>query len=292
MPHPLPLYLAGQALEKAGRVQEGKKWMEQAHWVSLGDEVARLELARELARRGHDEAAAREYRLILQVGHPGSFYAGEALRRAAADALARKDYRKAALGHEQAMLRCLQPYIDFVNPSAYLGVPAYVHRLRAAGDFKAGKVEEGLREVALAQALLPAGVEAPILAVPELERLGRKKEAAEVFDRAAAAYEKLCRDHPNCAWAHNSAAWLAACCRRNLEKGLAHAEKAVQLAPDSAGHLDTLAEVHFQLGHKDKAVELQKKVIRMEPNKVYFQLQLKRLEAGDPSAERPAEGDD
>jgi tetratricopeptide (TPR) repeat protein len=292
LPHPLPLYLAGHALEKAGQKEEGKKRMEQAHWVLLGDEVARLELARELARRGHDEAAAREYRLIAQVGHPGSFYAGEALRRVAADALARKDYLKAALGHEQAMLRCLQPYIDFVNPSAYLGVPAYVHRLRAAGHFKAGKVEEALREVALAQALLPAGVEVPILAVPELERLGRKKEAAEVFDRAAALYEKLCRDYPNCAWAHNSAAWLSACCRRNLAKALSHAEQAVKLAPDTAGHLDTLAEVHFQLGHKDKAVELQKKVIQMEPNKPYFRLQLKRLEAGDPSAERPPEGDD
>jgi len=30
------------------------------------------------------------------------------------------------------------------------------------------------------------GAEVPILAVPELERLGRKKEAAQVFDRAAA----------------------------------------------------------------------------------------------------------
>jgi hypothetical protein len=291
-PQPLPLYLAGLALEKAGQAAEGKKRQEQAHWVLLGDEAGRLAFARELARRGHAEAAAREYRLITQAGHPGSFYAGEALRRVAIDALARKDYRQAAEGHEQAMLRCLQPYIDFVNPSAYLGVPVYVHRLRAAGHFKAGKVEEALREVALAQAALPGAVEAPILAVPELERLGRKKEAADVFNRAAAVYEKLCQDYPNCAWAHNSAAWLSACCRRNLDKALVHAEKAVKLAPDTPGHLDTLAEVHFQLGHKDKAVELQKKVVQLEPNKPYFRLQLKRLEAGDPAAERPPEGEE
>jgi tetratricopeptide (TPR) repeat protein len=115
---------------------------------------------------------------------------------------------------------------------------------------------------------------------------------AVVWGGAAAAYEKLCRDYPNCAWAHNSAAWLSACCRRDLDKALAHAEKAVKLAPDTAGHLDTLAEVHFQLGHKDKAVQLQKKVVQMGPKKEYFRLQLKRLEAGDPSAERPPEGDD
>jgi hypothetical protein len=291
-PQPLPLYLAGVALERAGRAEEGKKRMEQSHWVLLGDEAARLAFARELARRGHAEAAAREYRLILQVGHPASFYAGESLRRVAADALARKDYLKAAQGHEQAMLRCLQQGIDFVNVSAYLGVPAYVHRLRATGYFKAGQVEEALREVALAQAALPGGVEVPILAVPELERLGRKKEAAEVFGRAAAVLDKMCRDYPECAWAHNSAAWLAACCRRDLDRALAHAKKAVKLTPDNPGHLDTLAEVHFQLGHKDKAVELQKKVVGMEPNKAYFRLQLKRLEAGDPAAERPPEGEE
>src|SRR5262249_40146670 len=98
-------------------------------------------------------------------------------------------------------------------------------------------------------------------------RRGRRWSGRGARQGAAGASEKLCEDYPTCAWAHNSAAWLAACCRRNLDKALAHAEKAVKLAPDTAGHLDTLAEVHFQLGHKDKAVELQKKVIKMEPNK-------------------------
>src|SRR5262249_40146671 len=134
----------------------------------------RREFAREWGRPGPAQPAAREYRLIPRVGPPASFYSGEALRRVAIDALARKDFLKAAEGHEQAMLRCLQPYIDFVNPSAYLGVPAYVHRLRAAGDFKAGKVEEALREGTLAQALLPARGGAPIPAGPAVERAGRE----------------------------------------------------------------------------------------------------------------------
>jgi tetratricopeptide (TPR) repeat protein len=100
------------------------------------------------------------------------------------------------------------------------------------------------------------------------------------------------RKYPRCAWAHNSAAWLSACCRRNLDAGLQHAEKAVELAPNHAGYLDTLAEVHFQRGNKGKAIALQKRVIELEPKKAYYRKQLERLEAGDPSAERPPESED
>ena len=128
--------------------------------------------------------------------------------------------------------------------------------------------------------------------LPPLERGGFKKDADRLFEDTLAVYEKLCRDHPHCAWAHNSAAWLSACCRRNLDAALTHANRAVELAPDNAGHLDTLAEVLFQRGDKEKAVAIQKKVIALDPKKMYFRKQLRRLEAGDPRAERPTEDED
>jgi predicted Zn-dependent protease len=289
---PLALFLHGWALVKAGQEKEGHKRMEQSHWLPLGDPDARSAFGRALALRGHAAAARHENELLLRLSEPASFYTGEGLRRATAQALARKDYLQAALGQEQSMLRCLRPYINFIQPAAYVGVPAFVHRLRATGLVAAGKLDEARGELALAQACLPGGVELPILLVPELERHGLKKEAADLFDRTLQVYEKLCQDYPRCAWAHNSAAWLSACCRRNLDGALTHATKAVELAPANAGHLDTLAEVYFQRGDKDKALAAQRKVVQMDPKKPYFRKQLKRIEAGDPAAERPSEDDD
>ena len=78
---------------------------------------------------------------------------------------------------------------------------------------------------------------------------------------------------------------MSACCRRNLDKALQHAEKAVELSPSTAGYLDTLAEVHFQRGDKDKAIAMQKRAVKLNPKKSYYRKQLKRLEAGDPSAD-------
>ncbi len=289
---PLPLYLAGDALVHARREEEGKKLIEQAHWIPLANAELRYDFLRALVERGHKEAARRESELLLRVSEPNSFYSGAALRRLAVAALLRKDYLKAAEGFEQSMLRCFNPYTNFVENAAFVNVPAQIHQLRALGLLAAGKLDEALKQAELALTHSPGFVELPIALVPELERRGHKKEATDLFNRCNEIYQKVCGKYPRCAWAHNSAGWLSACCRRNLDAGLRHAEKAVELAPNHAGYLDTLAEVHFQRGNKEKAIALQKRVIELEPKKPYYRKQLKRLEAGNPSAERPPEIDE
>ncbi len=289
---PLPLYLAGDALVRAGREKEGKKYIEQAHWLPLADAATRFNFLRVLAERGHKEAARRETDLLLRVSEPNSYESGAALRRQAVAALARKDYLKAAEGFEQSMLRCLRANTNFVSNALYATAPAQIHQLRASGLLAAGKLDEALKQADLALNASPGSVDVPIALVPELERHGHKKEAADLFNRCYAVYEKVCRAYPRCAWAHNSMAWLSACCRRHLDEALTHAEKAVELAPSHAGYLDTLAEVHFQRGDKNKAIAMQKRAIELDPKRSYYRKQLKRLQAGDPNAERPPENED
>ena len=289
---PLPLYLAGDALIHAGQEKDGKKLIEQAHWIPLSNAATRYSFFLALMKRGHIKAAEREADMLLRVSEPNSFYSGEALRRVAIAALKCKEYLKAAKGFEQSMLRCLHPTVNFLSVSSYANVPAQIHQLCARSLLAAGKLDEALRQVDLALAASPGYVNLPIALVPELERRGHKKEAATLFAHCQGVYEKVCQAYPRCAWAHNLAAWMSACCRRNLDKALQHAEKAVELSPSTAGYLDTLAEVHFQRGHKDKAIAMQKRAIKLNPKKSYYRKQLKRLEAGDPSAERPSENDE
>jgi tetratricopeptide (TPR) repeat protein len=157
---------------------------------------------------------------------------------------------------------------------------------------QAGKLAEGLAEAAAAFEAMPAGLDLATLLVPVLEKAGHQKEADALFERCLAVQLKLCRDYPGYAGCHNSVAWLSAACRRNLDEALKHAQKAVELAPESPGHLDTLAEVYFQRGDREKAVELERKVLQMAPQRVYFRKQLQRLEAGDPKAPLPPEDDE
>jgi tetratricopeptide (TPR) repeat protein len=293
----LALFLHGHALVQAGKQAEGNRLISQAHLLPLGDGEMRYELMRALVRRGHQRDGHCEQELLRRLGQPilldpDSYYTGEGLRAAALNASARKDWLKASDGFEQAFLRILHPDMNFARAQAYITVPAHSFRLRAMGYAAAGKLDEASRESRRAQAAMPGHIDLAIHLVPIFEARGRKKEAAELFQSAAAPYEGLVRAYPKCAWAFNQMAWLSACCKRDLDKGLLHARKAVALEPTSGAYHDTLAEVLFQLGKKDEAIAMQKKAIALNPKREYFRKQLKRIEAGDPKAARPVEDDD
>jgi tetratricopeptide (TPR) repeat protein len=290
----LVLFLSGHALARAGKAAEGARRMERAQWLPLGQTRARHELARALRQRGHREAARRAHDLLRRLGEPGlhegeSLYTADGWRAGAAEAARRGKYLEAADGYEQAMLRCLRHDVSFRDPAAHVTVPALVHRLRARGLLQAGKVDEALRQAALAEVALPGAIELPLALVPELERRGRTKEAATLFGRALAAQQKVLRAYPRCARAHNAVAWLSVCCRRDFDSALRHARRSVELAPDSPFYHDTLAEVCFQKGLKKEAVAAQKKAVALAPGNGYFRKQLRRMEAGDVKAPRPAE---
>jgi predicted Zn-dependent protease len=287
---PLALFLRGWALEQAGPAEEGRKLMATAHAVPLGDVRVRHEFASALARRGLMDAARRERELIVRTGDFESWYLDDALRHLASDAAQNKQHLQAATYYERYLLRCLHVNRAFVDNSAYLIVAHMIHRQRASGLVAAGRVDEAQADIQRCLALLPAEVELPILLVGMLEKQGRKKEAGDLFGQVATTLEKLCTAYPNSAWAHNSLAWMGACCRRHLDQALTHAQKAVELSPGNAGLMDTLAEVHFQRGDKEKALTLMKQCLKLEPGSAYYRAQLKRFEAGDPAAELPPVG--
>jgi tetratricopeptide (TPR) repeat protein len=290
----LPLFLHGHALVQAGQTAQGQRRMEQARLLPLGDGESRLELARALLARGHREEARRHYDVLRRVGEPALsevewYYTGEGLRMAAIVASERKEWLHAADGFEQSFLRVLLPDLNFGRAVAYVTVPAHISRIRARGLAEAGRFAQALEEVRRAEASLPGHLDLAIGLMPLLTARGRKKDVDLVFRTAWAPYAALLREHPRCSWAHNQLAWLSACTRRDLEEGLRHAREAVALAPGRASYHDTLAEVLFQLGKKDDAVAAQKKAVSLDPKRAYLRKQLKRIEAGDATAPRPAE---
>jgi hypothetical protein len=293
---PLPLYLQGWCLTQDGRKEEGDKLMRLARWLPLGDDDGlyddtRNDLAEAFAKRDMPAAARAEFELLLKTGPLDSWYISNARRQLARDASMRKDYLAAAAYDERGMLDCLHTNISYVRSVAYLAIPHLVHRCRARGLLVASRADEALGEVRLALAALPGEVDLPIELVPELEKHGRREAAEALFRRMLDLYENTCAEHPQSAWAHNSAAWLAARCRRHLDRALEHARKAVELAPGESSYLDTLAEVQFQRGDKETAVGLMKKCIAMRPRHDYFHKQLRRFEAGDPSTDVPESSD-
>jgi tetratricopeptide (TPR) repeat protein len=280
-----------------GRTAEGKERMARAHLLLLGDCERRFAWARALRRRSLEAAYRREGELMSLLGEPvpteeGSYYTVEGTRIQAMRAEKKGEYLKAADQFEQVFLGCMQPGVNFTRAAAYVTVPSHLGKLRAVGLAKAGKFDEAKREASAALAGWPGNLDVAIGLVPVLEKAGRKKDADAVYRSALATQEALLKAHPDSPLIHNQLAWLAACCRRDLEKAHEWAKKAVAAAPKTPAYMDTLAEVLFQLGKKDDAIAAQKKAIALDPKRKYFKLQLRRIEAGDPKAPLPYEDDE
>jgi uncharacterized Ntn-hydrolase superfamily protein len=77
----------------------------------------------------------------------------------------------------------------------------------------------------------------------------------------------------------NSLAWFCATGDIFLQDALIAAEHAVELEPEAAYILDTLAEVQFRLGMIDAAVATGEKALALDPKSEYYREQLERFRA-------------
>jgi tetratricopeptide (TPR) repeat protein len=283
----LLLYLRGNALVRDGQEKEGRRWMEVAGAMPLGNEQKLAALAHGLEEHGLGEAAGKVWERLARLTLQSSFFQSAAARGMADSAAAAKDYLKAATWTRRESLSFMSNLI-YDSPDGLLWLVAAEHRYRARAHAAAGRLDDMRKEV---NAVLDGepNIELAIDVVTELTKRGHKKEADELFARVYKANDAVCKEYPKSGWAHNNTAWLAVRCKRDLDAALDHARKAVELEPDLPGHLDTLAEVHFQRGDKDKAVELEKKCVEMQAGYDYFRKQVKRMQAGDRDADLPPE---
>ncbi|HUR54742.1 MAG TPA: hypothetical protein VMZ71_11465, partial [Gemmataceae bacterium] len=252
---PLLLFLSGKALVKAGNEKEGRRRMELSHWVSLGSERVRGKFLEELIRRGEAKAAKRETDLVLRACWNRDHHAGNVINQAARASVLNKDFATAEQCVQRSLLVLMKvPDLYFVEASAYLGVPHDMMIFRARSLLSAGKVDEAMTQARAVLKVTPGHIEMVNGMVTELEKIGRKKEADELFGAAWSAYQKMLADYPDSPAARGALASLAAHCGRELDKGLTYAKEASAADPLSAAYREMVAELHFR--HKDRAAAL------------------------------------
>src|SRR5262245_9288028 len=194
---PAPLWLWGWALEQAGNAKEGARLMDRARWLPLGSDEKRYNLAKAMAQAGRREDERRELDVQHRLSSFNSWYLGDAQDNVAAAAVEKGDYLAAADAAELSMLQVMAKGTSYVHDRAWVTEPERVHWLRGRGLLAAGKPDEAIREARVCLKLLPGDVDVPIEFVPGLEKLGRAREADELFEKVSAVYADLLRDYPN-----------------------------------------------------------------------------------------------
>ncbi len=226
---------------------------------------------RSFAAQGLADEARGQEELIARLGDSEEPQVANVQRRLGEEAFHRGDYAKSLLSWRRFALRYLDRDGDEPRVRAVLYLLHWLHRARCCQLLAAGQFDEAQHEMDAWARSLPADVELPIAAVPILRRAGREAMAADVLNRSVEFHQKLLSAYPDSSMLHNGVAWMLVRCRMHLDDALAHAARAAELENDNCAILDTLAEVYFQRGEKDKAIQTIQRCIDLEPDNTRHQ---------------------
>lgn len=85
----------------------------------------------------------------------------------------------------------------------------------------------------------------------------------------------------------NQFAWLVGNTEGDIDEAIRRSEHTVRQSPGDGGVLDTLARCHYAKGNFEKAVELQKQAVELEPNILQLKRQLVLFEEALESSQEP-----
>jgi len=116
----------------------------------------------------------------------------------------------------------------------------------------------------------------------EYEAQGRAALAALERERVHGTLVETLRRGDRDATLLNGLAWACAEHGLHLPDALRAAERAAALDPKSGDILDTLAEVHYRMGHAARALEIEKRALALDPKNPYLKGQVDRFAGGAP----------
>jgi tetratricopeptide (TPR) repeat protein len=89
---------------------------------------------------------------------------------------------------------------------------------------------------------------------------------------------ELIRRYPDEPSFHNQWAWLVSNTEGDYAKAVEHSLRSLELSPDEASYLDTLARCYFAAGDLENAVKSQRRAVELAPHYQVMQRQLAQFE--------------
>jgi tetratricopeptide (TPR) repeat protein len=262
-----------------GNAEAGRKMCDRASLLAIAPRT-RHQLALGLQERDFLDESLAQWQILERVAAFEQWEINEALRHQGT-ILEDRDPLRAAWLQERAMIAILRSATNYLEYESLVRVPFVIHKMRAQGLAMAGDWEGAQREIEIASSIHAADVRLAEDVVPVLDKAGRREEAERLFNRQYEILEKASKQYPGNAFHFNNLAWLAARCHRRLDEALKNAQRAVELQPEQASYLDTLAEVYFHMGNREEAVRISKRANALAPRNRTLRAQLARFEKAD-----------
>ena len=115
---------------------------------------------------------------------------------------------------------------------------------------------------------------------PAPRTVGLTEQHDRWFEETWASYQEVLKRFPKSQNTRNTAAWTAARANRRLDEAEKLVTEALEMAPDQAAYLDTLGEIWFCRGDREKALKWSSEALLHEPGESTLVRQHERFRSG------------
>ncbi len=284
---PTFLYFAAVAHREGGRTDKAAALTTKARLLCLGDLGARFKLAAAMDRHGDESLALEEWDLITRLSLPQEPEGTWSFYHLAEPASKTDPLKGIAYLERVAAARHRLGVTSQAEFTFNLRLRSLCHLWSAKASVLQEDTPAALEALQRYWKLTPGNASIGEELLPLIEEAGEPEKAREYYEKTRALALEACQVFPNSAMVHNNLAWLDARSRRHLDEALEHAETALKLKPNTAAYLDTLAEVHFAMGDRAKALDLSAKAVELTPLDKELLGQRKRFESAPLPEKRP-----
>ncbi|MEM6911010.1 MAG: hypothetical protein AAF555_05440 [Verrucomicrobiota bacterium] len=198
------------------------------------------------------------------------------LDAAVASAKRAKDWEQAMLLSEARCLAALASSSRTGGALPELGFRFEADFLRAKWLWSQGRDREAMQAARQAHRMMRGSGFLSDDFFPTLKESADPTEASELLQETRAINERTLARFPESAQAHNNYAWLLSRVREDLPQAEEHVLRALELRPQEAAYVDTLAEVRLGLGESEEALQLSRQAIELSPEDQAVWVEYKR----------------
>ncbi|MFK7911752.1 MAG: tetratricopeptide repeat protein [Akkermansiaceae bacterium] len=251
------------ALRKQGKEAKTKGMMERIRMLSMGDAGVLSAVASEFYKVGFYKEATELWIQTLVMAEPGKSHfdaAVVALSENPQHLYDSEQWKRSAAFAEVHVELLLRGTSD-ASINDMLRTRFRVELARGMHQLKNGDRKQALVTLDTARKLVPGDGTLADHFFPLLSKAEIGKTYDQWFEESYRHVEKAAKRYPGSHNTHNTAAWLCSRSVRKLDEAERHSAKALKIRPHQGAYLDTMAEVWFARGNREKAVEWSQKAV-------------------------------
>jgi tetratricopeptide (TPR) repeat protein len=256
---------AATVLRRAGRIEEADvhdSWVDK---LALGNPILAREISRIYAFGGDSRRSTEWAERAVREADPDSGEFILALQQHADGLLEAGRWKESAAASELLARMYASTGVGWTEPLTLMH-----HRLQADLSRALANLESNREEsIATLEKCHRIFINDGSLAdhfFPAIRKAGLVEEHDKWFGESWDRMAEIIERYPASDNTRNTAAWFASRAMRKLDEAEKQVAKALESNPDQAAYLDTMAEIQFAKGDRDKALEWSRRALNHEPD--------------------------